>query len=149
VTPAQREMLAFVEDANFKGSRPRLQAGKDRAALKAAGFIKSSPPNAGRFTARSGKGWGWSITEAGNAALSKATIPATGHAATVDPDDLRPWGYAPGEYVFRCTDCASCNVALSQSLGDKRSWRCRPHAVLARDASGHAATEGEGANDGL
>lgn len=74
-----------------------------------------------------------------------ATIPATGHAATVAPDDLRPWGYAPGEYVFRCRDCPADPPFEQRPLGDKRSWRCKPHAEAARDAAGHAATEGEGA----
>jgi len=75
----------------------------------------------------------------------KASIPATGHASTVDPDDLRPWGYAPGEYLFRCIDCPPDRQIVTRTIGDKRSWRCKPHAEAARDASGHAATEGEGA----
>lgn len=79
------------------------------------------------------------------AALAAApTIPATGDVVPVDPDDLRPWGYAPGGYWFRCQDCPEDQPWDQLPHGDKRSWRCKPHAEAARDASGHAATEGEG-----
>ncbi len=53
------------------------------------------------------------------------------------PEDLRPWGYAPGNYVFKCQNCPpdlSMHDRMSKR-GDKRAWRCREHAIAARDAA--------------
>lgn len=49
-------------------------------------------------------------------------------------DDLRPWGYAPGGYVFTCGDCPENQKIIDRPVGDKRSWRCEAHARAARDA---------------
>lgn len=43
-------------------------------------------------------------------------------------EDLVPFGAAPGEYFFRCV---SCN---NTATGAKRSVRCEPCAVAAKDA---------------
>lgn len=40
--------------------------------------------------------------------------------------DLRPYGYAPGEYLLRCVSCKTTDPLMS---GDKRSWRCFPCAA--------------------
>lgn len=45
------------------------------------------------------------------------------------PKDLLAFGYAPGNYTFRCRDCSG------ESLGDKRSLRCRECAVQAMNSS--------------
>lgn len=47
------------------------------------------------------------------------------------PDDLRPWGWAPGGYVFKCIDCPTDLPFIKRGLGDKRSSRCYDHAVAA------------------
>jgi hypothetical protein len=52
------------------------------------------------------------------------------------PADLRAWGYAPGSYAFRCSDCVPSRRLVSwEALGDKRSTRCKAHAVEAWRAS--------------
>ncbi|MCK0531489.1 hypothetical protein [Sphingobium agri] len=48
--------------------------------------------------------------------------------------DLRPWGYAPGHYSFRCMDCPEPTSFEGYAQGDKRSIRCEKHALEARDA---------------
>jgi hypothetical protein len=42
-------------------------------------------------------------------------------------DDLRPWGWAPGNYLFICAACLELGIE-----GDKRSWRCEPCARKAK-----------------
>ena len=39
--------------------------------------------------------------------------------------DLSGWGYAPGYYPVRCTDCGGRITA------DRHSWRCRDDAKAA------------------
>jgi hypothetical protein len=52
------------------------------------------------------------------------------------PADLRAWGYAPGSYAFRCSDCVPSRRLISWgALGDKRSTRCKAHAIEAWRAS--------------
>lgn len=59
----------------------------------------------------------------------------------VVPDDaaLRPYGYAPGDYICKCLHegCRSIDPLQRGKegyfRGDKRAWRCRPCAVKARD----------------
>ena len=41
--------------------------------------------------------------------------------------DLRPWGYAPGSYLFKCIDCPE-KPTTEWPIGDKRSIRCEAHA---------------------
>ena len=41
--------------------------------------------------------------------------------------DLRRWGYAPGNYSFRCVDC-STQEFKDWPVGAKHSWRCEKHA---------------------
>jgi len=83
----------------------------------------------------------------------------TGHdASRFDPSrwpdtiDLRPWGWAPGAYVFRCIDCPSDLDMYDRMgrLGDKRSWRCEEHALAARDSdgSGEAGVTGTDTTEG-
>jgi hypothetical protein len=67
----QRIILDDVRAANFRGRRLRLYANRDRNALRAAGLIVGSPPNAPGITSRGGQGMGWSITEKGLAILEK------------------------------------------------------------------------------
>jgi hypothetical protein len=44
--------------------------------------------------------------------------------------DLRPFGWAPGGYIFQCIDCPPDQHRLSlDSCGAKRSWRCKRHAL--------------------
>lgn len=45
--------------------------------------------------------------------------------------DLRPWGYAPGGYTFKCIDCPADTDPMSQ-FAAKRAWRCEKHALEAR-----------------
>lgn len=45
--------------------------------------------------------------------------------------DLRPWGYAPGGYTFKCIDCPPDTDPMSQWAA-KRAWRCEKHALEAR-----------------
>jgi hypothetical protein len=48
--------------------------------------------------------------------------------------DLRPWGWAPGFYCFKCKDCPEPdNVFMNGALGAKRSIRCQKHAMEARE----------------
>jgi hypothetical protein len=54
---------------------------------------------------------------------------------TIAPDDLRPWGYAPGHYAFACCDCPTVGYADAH-YGAKRSWRCEDHAREARKREG-------------
>jgi len=49
-----------------------------------------------------------------------------------DAIDLRPWGYAPGSYFFRCIDCPPPENITAGAMGAKRSIRCEAHAVEAR-----------------
>lgn len=50
--------------------------------------------------------------------------------------DLRPWGYAPGGYFFKCIDCPETSIPLEWPIADKRSWRCKEHALVAREKTG-------------
>lgn len=43
--------------------------------------------------------------------------------------DLSDFGYAPGRYLIQ--SCRDCKEALWHV--EKRSWRCEPCAILARD----------------
>jgi hypothetical protein len=66
--------------------------------------------------------------------------PECGHDPYADPepaDNLRAWGWAPGHYLFTCQDCPKDMPVLDKMarLGDKRSVRCREHAIAARDAA--------------
>jgi hypothetical protein len=56
---------------------------------------------------------------------------------TPPTEDLRAWGYAPGGYMFICLDCPADISIIDQMArsGDKRSRRCREHAIAARDAA--------------
>jgi len=47
------------------------------------------------------------------------------------PDDLRPWGYAPGFYTCRCIDCPAEILMQERAMVDKRAWRCKEHAIAA------------------
>jgi hypothetical protein len=52
------------------------------------------------------------------------------------PADLRPWGWAPGNYAIICDDCTPLDVAHSARdlpTGDKRAWRCEACAKAARE----------------
>ncbi|CAB4169638.1 hypothetical protein UFOVP1302_50 [uncultured Caudovirales phage] len=47
--------------------------------------------------------------------------------------DLRPWGWAPGQYTIRCVDCLPVpdgRPLMEMPTGDKRCWRCEPCARL-------------------
>jgi hypothetical protein len=46
--------------------------------------------------------------------------------------DLRPWGYAPGGYSFKCIDCPPDTDPMSQWAA-KRAWRCEKHALEAKE----------------
>ena len=48
-------------------------------------------------------------------------------------EDLRPWGYAPGDYVIPCKDCGDLPFK-DRPLADKRAWRCETHARQARES---------------
>lgn len=53
-----------------------------------------------------------------------------------DSEDLVRFGFAPGGYMNLCRDCRAelklvCDAA--RFMGDKRAWRCPPHARAARD----------------
>jgi len=52
-----------------------------------------------------------------------------------DAVDLRPWGYAPGNYSFRCMDCPEPTGFDGYAQGDKRSIRCEKHALEVRAAA--------------
>lgn len=54
-----------------------------------------------------------------------------------ETEDLRPWGYAPGWYMFDCIDCPAdiSMMARMARAAAKRSWRCREHAIAARAAA--------------
>jgi hypothetical protein len=43
-------------------------------------------------------------------------------------EQLQAFGWAPGGYTIRCSDCPSTNTLSLESMGAKRSWRCREHA---------------------
>jgi len=63
------------------------------------------------------------------------TNPKTSPVAESVVEDLRPWGYAPGGYVFHCHDCPEDLPFEERATGDKRSWRCKAHAIAARGKS--------------
>jgi hypothetical protein len=44
--------------------------------------------------------------------------------------DLRPYGYAPGGYSFKCIDCPD-DVDPMDQWAAKRAWRCEKHAKIA------------------
>ena len=46
--------------------------------------------------------------------------------------DLRPYGWAPGGYSFRCRDCPPVASFQDWAVGAKRSWRCERHAEIAK-----------------
>ncbi|RWI35469.1 hypothetical protein [Mesorhizobium sp.] len=60
------------------------------------------------------------------------------HYVPEDPD-LRPYGYAPGQYTSRCLHqgCQSTSDFMKGQkgyfVGDKRAWRCKPCAIEARN----------------
>lgn len=59
-----------------------------------------------------------------------------GRAPVAAPDDLRPWGYAPGRYSIRCMDCCDNGTPFRDlPEADKRAFRCQPCAVAAWKAS--------------
>lgn len=53
--------------------------------------------------------------------------------------DLSPWGYAPGGYTFKCCDCTDYENERRwldhYGTAAKRSWRCKAHAEVAREAA--------------
>lgn len=71
-------------------------------------------------------------------ARGESPAPAPGAA-----EDLSPWGWAPGGYVFRCHECGPQSF-LAKPTGDKRSWRCEMHARAAK--ARYAPKPGEGAS---
>ncbi len=54
-------------------------------------------------------------------------------AELLEGEDLRPWGYAPGSYMFQCVDCPKVQSFAQSTIGDKRSVRCIDHARARRD----------------
>lgn len=71
-----------------------------------------------------------------------------------DEIDLRPWGYAPGGYLFKCQDCPADLPILERAVADKYSWRCEKHALEAMQreptpAAQVASGEMEAPNDNL
>lgn len=54
------------------------------------------------------------------------------------PQDLRAFGWAPGDYLFRCRDCTPPDAAPTDwPIGDKRAWRCEACATKkAAEAAG-------------
>lgn len=48
----------------------------------------------------------------------------------LDPKELVPWGWAPGNYIITCKDCG--RGGPDWLMGDKRSWRCERCAMIAR-----------------
>lgn len=50
--------------------------------------------------------------------------------------DLRPWGYAPGFYLFNCVDCPASLPINEREMADKRAWRCKEHALAASADAG-------------
>jgi hypothetical protein len=46
----------------------------------------------------------------------------------IGPIDLRPYGWAPGGYMLRCSDCPDDLPFKDMPTGAKRSWRCEEHA---------------------
>lgn len=47
-------------------------------------------------------------------------------------EDLRGYGYAPGNYYIKCKDCLF-DKPFGSINADKRSYRCKEHAVIARN----------------
>lgn len=45
----------------------------------------------------------------------------------LDKRELVPWGWAPGNYMGKCADCADKWID-----GDKRAYRCERCAMIAR-----------------
>lgn len=81
----------------------------------------------GRMSARSAGVWQamW------DASPTPPSLPAE---AGEPPEDLRPWGWAPGTYLHQCLDCPPEEKEKAVGLrdwGDKRAWRCHKHAVEA------------------
>lgn len=61
--------------------------------------------------------------------------------------DLRPWGYAPGSYFFKCIDCPE-KPTTEWPIGDKRSVRCEAHAREAMErAPAHPVGDAGGVTD--
>jgi hypothetical protein len=62
------------------------------------------------------------------------------HAKREEPD-LRPFGWAPGDYVFKCTDVDHVSVGEGfkhMPMGDKRCWACRECAMKRYEAARNA-----------
>lgn len=49
------------------------------------------------------------------------------HARALDRRELVPWGYAPGNYIGKCSDCSEQFMDM-----DKRATRCERCAMIAR-----------------
>lgn len=53
-------------------------------------------------------------------------------ASLNDKIDLAPWGYAPGDQLVTCTDCAKSEPLDSLHFLHRHAFRCAKHALEAR-----------------
>lgn len=64
---------------------------------------------------------------------------------TAKQEDLRSFGWAPGDYIFTCIDCGKKPIMPIEgaNIGDKRAWRCEKHAREAKVNHEKAKLQGE------
>lgn len=76
LSPEDIALLRKMEHADYIAERTRLSDTPQRRRLKRLGLIYSRPPNPTGMRATVGKGAWWLLTDAGRAALEKASTNA-------------------------------------------------------------------------
>lgn len=73
-------------------------------------------------------------------------LPSPASSTAGEAVDLRPWGYVPGHYSFRCVDCPAPANFAGWAQGAKRSIRCEQHAREAMARQSLSPSSGEPAS---
>ena len=84
--------------------------------------------------------WDWAAINADEGAQAREALAAHEQAQADDWQHLKPYGYAPGNYMSRCRTCGDTPVM------DKRAITCRPCAE-AKFAASQAQAERVGLTD--